>query len=116
MVENEDKPTRPTDTGAINGKIKNGKVKVAGRKVKGKPSKSTTAANGGAAHLKGVEAEERKLAKKPEKPTFPAEGMINAYGFIHLNNDVAEAFDAPKGRKTEITIDLKDGKLVISKA
>jgi len=57
-----------------------------------------------------------KTHEKATKPTFPAKGMVNAYGFIHLSNGVAEDFGAPKGQKTPITIDLKDGSLIISKA
>jgi len=59
-------------------------------------------------------------AEKPaesveEKKTFLVEGFINSYGFLHLNTTLAEAFGAPKGKKTAVQIDFKDGTLVISK-
>ena len=54
--------------------------------------------------------------KKSETAVFPAKGMINAYGFLHLSNGVAEAFGAPRDKKTPVAIDFKDGNLIISKA
>jgi len=42
--------------------------------------------------------EKKRKAKDPKQPaepksaTFPMEGKVNAYGFIHLNNDMREAF------------------------
>jgi len=69
---------------------------------------------------------EKPKAKRQRKPkattvrkegeTFPMKGSVNAYGFIHLSNGVAEAFGAQRGEKMPITIDLKDGKLIIAKA
>jgi len=63
---------------------------------------------------------QRKSTVKAEgethKQIFPAKGTVNAYGFIHLSNGIAEAFGAKDGVKTPITIDLKDGNLIISKA
>jgi hypothetical protein len=41
---------------------------------------------------------------------------VNAYGFIHLSNGVAEAFGVQKGQKMPISIDFKDGNMIISKA
>ena len=52
----------------------------------------------------------------PDKPIFPAKSTVNAYGFIHLSNGVAEAFGVSRGKKTPITIDLNEGALVIRKA
>jgi len=57
----------------------------------------------------------KSTEKKSETP-FPAKGMINAYGFLHLSNGVAEAFGVPRGKKTPVTIDFKDGNLIISRA
>ena len=59
----------------------------------------------------------KKVATKTEKPTltFPAEGFVNKWGFIHLNSKVAEAFGAIKRQKTPITIDLQEGALIIKK-
>jgi len=61
-------------------------------------------------------AKEGKAHVEADKPTFPAKGTVNAYGFIHLSNGVAEAFGAPRGQKTTVTIDFEEGKLIISKA
>ena len=59
----------------------------------------------------------KKVATKTEPAlTFPAEGFVNKWGFIHLKGKVAEAFGATKGQKTPITIDLQEGALVIKKA
>jgi len=52
---------------------------------------------------------------EPKSATFPVEGTINAYGFIHLNTDLMEAFGISKGAKTPISIDFKDGALIIRK-
>lgn len=58
-----------------------------------------------------------KLAEKTtEKSVFPAKGMVNAYGFLHLSNGVAEAFSVPRGKKTPVTIDFEDSNLIISRA
>jgi hypothetical protein len=43
-------------------------------------------------------------------------GMINAYGFIHLSKDARKAFGASKGAKTDVTIDLQNGALIIKRA
>jgi len=59
-------------------------------------------------------AEPTTAEKKSE--TFPAEGMVNAYGFLHLSNGVAEAFGAARGKKTPVTIDFENGALVVRKA
>jgi len=63
-----------------------------------------------------TKAKEQSQSVEPKSVTFPVEGTVNAYGFIHLSNGVAEAFGAARGKKTPITIDLKDGNLIISKA
>lgn len=63
-------------------------------------------------------SEEKSLKKKVAKEltlTFPAEGFVNQWGFIHLNSKVAEEFGAIKGQKTPITIDLHEGTLIIKK-
>lgn len=61
-----------------------------------------------------------KPKPQPEpKPTFPMECKINAYGFLHFNSEMREAFGIPEGKKvpeTRITIDFKDGALIIKKA
>ena len=59
---------------------------------------------------------QRKMEKQTQKATFPVEGTVNAYGFIHLSNGVAEEFGVQKGQKMPITINFKDSNLVISKA
>ena len=64
---------------------------------------------------KGKSAEKKSEAQK-ETLVFPAKGMVNAYGFLHLSNGVAHAFGVPRGKKTPITIDFQEGALVIKKA
>jgi len=65
---------------------------------------------------KTAKSRKTKEAKvEPTNPTFPAKGMVNAYGFIHISNGIAEAFGSPKGKKTDVTIDFKEGNLIISK-
>jgi len=66
--------------------------------------------------VKGKAKQKAKAEAQTDKAIFPAKGTVNAYGFIHLSNGVAEAFGAKKDVKTPITIDLKDGNLIISKA
>jgi len=68
--------------------------------------------------LSEEKSSKKKVAKKTQEPTltFPAEGFVNPWGFIHLNSKVAEAFGATKGQKTPITIDLQKGALIIKKA
>lgn len=59
-----------------------------------------------------------KETEQPESKSaqFPVQSKINAYAFVHLSSDVQEAFGYTKGKEMPITIDLKDGKLIISKA
>ena len=63
-------------------------------------------------------AKSRKPKEQSVEPqsVFPHEGFVNPYGFIHLSNGVAEAFGAKKDVKTTISIDFKEGNLIISKA
>ncbi len=66
-----------------------------------------------------VEAKKKTVEKKTKensKVAFPAQAFINRWGFIHLNQGAVEAFGAVKGQKTPITVDLKEGALVIKKA
>jgi len=65
---------------------------------------------------KGAEKAAVQKEITADKPVFPVQAEINTYGFIHLNQKVAESFDVPKGKKTPITIGFKDGSLIISKA
>jgi hypothetical protein len=64
---------------------------------------------------RGKFAEKKSETPEAEKSVFPAKGMVNAYGFLHLSNGVATAFGTPKGKKTAVTIDFKDGNLIISR-
>lgn len=71
---------------------------------------------------------EKAKAKKPAKLMAQKEGeahladleyskaFINSYGFIHLGADLMAKFGAKKGEKTAITIEVKDGVLMIRKA
>jgi len=74
------------------------------------------------AGLEKAPTEKKRKAKEPKQPaehksvTFPVEGTINAYGFIHLNTDLMQAFGVTKGKKTTISIDFKEGALIIKKA
>ena len=60
-------------------------------------------------------SQKKIVTKKEPALTFPANGFVNRWGFIHLKGKVAEAFGAIKGQKTPITIDLQEGALVIKK-
>jgi len=60
---------------------------------------------------------------EPKSAAFPVEEFINPWGFIRLNRNVLEAFgvnhtsDVKKPyEKTNITIDLQEGALVVKKA
>jgi hypothetical protein len=55
-------------------------------------------------------------AKEPNEAKFPVKTFINAYLFIRLPAKVAEAFGAEKGKKTQISIDMNEGSLIIRKA
>jgi len=69
-----------------------------------------------------AEKPKAKRGRKPKEPTqaveskFPTEGKINKYGFVYLDNDVLAALGLSKGAEQRITVDLKDGNLIISKA
>jgi len=61
--------------------------------------------------------------KEPRQPAetqsaqFPAEGKLNKYGFVYLNDDVLNAWlGHGKGAEQKISIDLKEGNLIISRA
>ena len=56
-----------------------------------------------------------KKAKESKTTDFPVKAFVNPWGFIHLSKEVLEAFCVGKGDKTPITIDIKDGDLIISK-
>jgi len=70
------------------------------------------------------EAQKPKKEKKPKEPKqavepksalFPAEAKINKYGFIFISSDIADAFGYTKGQEMRISIDFKDGALIIKK-
>jgi hypothetical protein len=65
---------------------------------------------------KSKKAKKTQEPKVEQKPTFPVEGFVNPWGFIHLKKNVVEAFGATMGQKTAITIDLQEGTLVVKKA
>jgi hypothetical protein len=59
---------------------------------------------------------EPKQPAEPKSAVFPAEGKLNKYGFVYLNDDVLMAwFGHGKGAEQRISIDLKDGNLIIRK-
>lgn len=68
-----------------------------------------------------LETEEKASVKRgpkgphvPKEVAWPVKGMVNAYGFIHLNSDVLAALNVPKGAKTDITLDLNEkGDLIV---
>ena len=67
--------------------------------------------------LKKTKGKAKEPAKSEEKKaTFPVKAFVNPWGFIHLKADVLAAFGAPKRQKTPITIDFKEGTLIIRKA
>jgi hypothetical protein len=47
---------------------------------------------------------------------FPAESKVNKYGFIYMSGEMLKAFGLTKGTIHKLTINLADGKLIISKA
>jgi len=60
---------------------------------------------------------------EPKPATFPAEEFVNQWGFIHLSREALEAFGVRKTgdvkkpyEKTNVTIDLQEGALIIKKA
>lgn len=61
-------------------------------------------------------------AKEPKQPEpksaqFPAEGKLNKYGFVYLNDDILNPWlGHGKGTEQKISIDLKEGNLIVSKA
>jgi outer membrane biosynthesis protein TonB len=64
-----------------------------------------------------VEEKPKKSAKSKEEPkTKEKTAYVNAYGFIHLSTEQAEAFGVEKGKKTPITMEFKEGALIIRKA
>jgi hypothetical protein len=80
-----------------------------------------------------VEKEKSNRERKPKnnKPTqtaepkpaiFPAKEFVNQWGFIHLSREALEAFGVNRTNdnkkpyeKTNITIDLQQGALIIKK-
>ena len=57
-----------------------------------------------------------KKAKGPSTASFPVKAFVNPWGFIHLSKEVLEAFGVEKGKKTDVTIDMNEGSLIIRKA
>jgi hypothetical protein len=63
-----------------------------------------------------AEKPEAKKERKAKKEVEPKEPFINKWGFLHFKQEILEAFGAPKGQKTFVTIEQKEGALVIRKA
>ena len=68
-------------------------------------------------------SEQPKQTVEPKSATFPVKEFVNQWGFIHLNREALEAFgvkktgDAKKPyEKTNLTIDLLEGTLILKKA
>jgi hypothetical protein len=57
---------------------------------------------------------ERKVkpTKEAKKVTFPCDSFINAYGFLGLH-EKAVPFEYKKGAKMNVTIDFRDGALIV---
>ena len=67
--------------------------------------------------LKKTKSKAKEPTKSEEKKAaFPVKAFVNPWSFIHLKADVLAAFETAKGQKTPITVDLKDGSLIIKKA
>jgi len=60
-------------------------------------------------------AKAQKTGKSSKKEPKPKQDYVNAFGFIHLRKEIAEEFGAPKGVNTPITIEVKDGVLMVRK-
>ena len=73
---------------------------------------------------KKAKKERKSKATEPvQKPVFPATEFVNPWGFIRLSRNVLEAFgvnhtsDVKKPyEKTNVTINLQEGALVIKRA
>lgn len=104
MVEGQN----PADSEAVKTKIESGEVKVPEKKRQRRQKKN---------------AEQKPVEEKPvEKPVFPSKAYVNPWGFVHLSRNVVEAFGVAQSGdekkpyvKTELTVDFKDGALVIRK-
>lgn len=58
---------------------------------------------------------DKALQETEAQTTF--KGEVNAYGFIHLNRGVREAWGIQRGEKTPITIEINaEDALIIRKA
>jgi len=72
--------------------------------------------------LEKAPIEKKRKAREPKQPVepkgakFPAEAKINKYGFVFLSSGIQAAFGYTKGQEMRISIDLKDGALIIKKA
>lgn len=105
MVETQ----KPTDAEAVKEKIENGEVNVQKQKRQRRQRKP---------------AEEKPAEQKPveQKPVFPSKAYVNPWGFVHLSRNVIEAFGVPQSgdekkpyAKTELSVDMQNGALVIRK-
>jgi len=74
---------------------------------------------------KTTEKKTKKTSKSPKPKVekvaepvqvFPCKGFVNAWGFIHLNEKASETFGSPRGKKTAVNVDLKEGSLIVTKA
>jgi len=75
--------------------------------------KPTEKKKGGKRKIPEVEGKAKAETQTVESNKQP---FINPWGFIHLKADVLERFGAVKGAKTFISIEEKEGTLVIRKA
>ena len=66
---------------------------------------------------KSQKPKEPKQPIEPKSAQFPTQGKLNKYGFVYLNDDILTTWlGHGKGAEQKISIDLKEGSLIIRKA
>lgn len=97
--------TNPRDSAEITQKLKEGEVKPDAR-----TSNKSAAVNKKKDAPKA--AEKKKAGKEVE---FPIQAFVNLYGFLKIKDRVLEKIGWPKDEKFDVTLDWRDGALVIRK-
>ena len=123
LSEGEQKPG-PRDAEAITSKITNGEVKLANRRLAKTEKKSTLQGEKTKEAPTGMKSELDKQTKKGKKKveakttkevTFPVAGFVNKYHFMRINSKVLAKLGWPEGVKLDVTLDVKDGALIVKK-
>ena len=64
---------------------------------------------------KSTKPKEPKQPIEPKSAKFPVEAKVNRYGFVYLDGDILAAWGLSKGTIQRLSIDLKEGALIIRK-